>query len=333
MGINLFSSFKNWRNRLLRKLAVHREHNKQEKALINEINRILSETKTKIPLVPNYLSKLKKPILLALETITSMTAQIPGPINLDPALWEKSPVPKAIFTSHDEFLRWFVNCSSVQNAFKQYNSDKLFGLLVAEYQEKTSFGVDRTGEIIQKDVQQKSVSFEDPMIVVLQPDQKTAQKELQHRILVMLFLNELEEIADLKSLEKELEIQQDILKIKLSGEKKYNPEKPDTNKSASEAKQIINDINRKIEEIGRNPDTPESHLRHVTEVLTNIDRNVKMTPFTIRVNSLSILVKASSLEPFDELSFAECTYTGSPKKAVIWVQIDRSSNRSSMTGK
>ncbi|MBU1054070.1 MAG: hypothetical protein KKC46_09605 [Proteobacteria bacterium] len=325
MGINLFSSFKNWHNRFLRKLAVHSEHKKQEKALINEINRILSETKTKIPLVPKYLSKLKKPVLLALETITAMTAQIPGPIILDPELWENSPVTNAIFTSHDEFLRWFDNCHSMQNAYKQYNSDKLFGLLILEYKEKTHFGVESIGEIVQKDVLQKSVSFEEPRIVVLQPDLKTAQKELQHRILVMLFLHELEEIADLKSLEKELEIQQAILKIKLSGEKKYNPEKPDNNKTASEAKQIINDINREIEVIGRNPDTPESHLKHVTEVLMNIDRHLKMTPFTIRLNNLGIRVKASSLEPFDEISFAECTYTGSPKKAVIWVQTDRSS--------
>lgn len=325
MSVNLFSSFINLRNRLLMKLAVYRDLKKQEKVLINEINRILSETKTKIPLVPNYLGKLKKPVLLALETITAMTAQIPGPVNLDPAFWEKSPELKAIFTSHDEFLRWFDNCSSVQNAFKQYNSDKLFGLLIAEYKEKTYFGVESTGGIVQKDVLQKSVSFEDPMIVVLQPDLKSAQKELQHRILVMLFLHELEEIADLKSLEEELERQQDILEIKLSGGKKYNPDKPDNNKTAMEAKQIINDIHRKIEEIGRNPDTPESHLRHVTEVLTNIDRNVKMTPFTIRLNNLGILVKSSSLEPYDEISFAECTYTGSPKKAVIWVQINRSS--------
>nr|CBX29201.1 hypothetical protein N47_J01820 [uncultured Desulfobacterium sp.] len=308
-------------------MAVHREHLKHEKALINEINRILSETKTKIPLVPNYRGKLKKPVLLALETIAGMTEQIPGPISLDPALWGNSPVLKTVFTSRNEFSRWFNNCRSVQNAFKQNNSDKLFGLLVTQYKEKISFGVELIGEIVQKDVLQQSVSFEEPIIVVPHPDMATAQKELQHRILVLLFTHELDKIADLKLLKEEFERQQDILeiKLKLSEENKNRSAKLGNKNVASEAKQIINDINRKIEVLGRNPDTPESHLRHVTEVLMDIDRHLKMIPLTIRLNNMGILVKASSSGPFDEISFAECTYKGSPKKAVIWVQINRSS--------
>jgi hypothetical protein len=71
----------------------------QERALIEEIDRILSETKTKIPLVRNCCKKLKEPLSRALEEVSKLFAQIPGPLELDPELWEKDPVFKVVFSS------------------------------------------------------------------------------------------------------------------------------------------------------------------------------------------------------------------------------------------
>ncbi len=311
--------------RLTRQTAALREQRRHENALINEIDRILSETKTKIPLVPHYRRQLKEPVRLALKTIDEMTAQIPGPEQLDPVLWGKSPVLQAVFTGPDAFSRWMDSCIALQNAFKQNHSDELFGLLVAQYKEKTSLGVAIVGEIVQKDVLQQSVYFENPRIVVPRPDLETAKKELRHRIIVMLFTRELDEIADLKSLTEELKRQQDILEIKLSMGKKQGAVKKTDDKTLREARQIIDAIDREIEGLGRNPDTPESHLEHVTEVLMNIKRHLEIKPFILRLNSLGVRVTASSPEPFDEISFAECTFTGDHKRAVIWVQINRSS--------
>lgn len=317
--------FSTWRHQFTKKLTGYHEKRLHEEALISEIDRILSETKTKIPLVPHYRKKLKEPVGLALKTITRMTAKIPGPILLDPAHWGKSPVLNAVFTGPDEFFRWIDTCGALQNAFKENNSDELFGLLVAEYKQKTTLGVALMGDIVQRDVRQESVSFEDPQIVVVQPDLDTAEKEVRHRILVMLFLHELDEIADLKSLTEELEKQQDVLKIKLSRMKSMGPANTADAKTEMEAQRIINAIDHKIEGIGRRPDTPESHLEHVVEVLMNMDRYLSMTPFTLRLNSLGIRVTASSSESFDEISFAECTFTGFHKRAAIWVQINRAS--------
>jgi hypothetical protein len=325
MSSYFFGLFKKWLRCLQEKNAQHQLSKKHEDAMMNEIERILSETKTRIPELSHYRKRLKEPLHTAWMAIDGMMAHIPGPIDLNTAGWGNSPVLNAIFTSPDEFSSWLNSCSTLLDAFKKTTADELFGLLAAEYNEKSYIGVGRMGDIVLKDVLQKSIYFEDPRILVPQPDLETAKREVQHRILVMLFTLELKEIADLKALTKELEKQKEILKILLRRRKKHSKREDDTEKGA---KQIISDIDKKIDRIGRNPDSAEGHLQHVIEALMNIEQHLKITPLVLRLNNLGIEVGKSSSEPFDEISFAEVTYTGEPRRTIIWAHVNRASLQS-----
>ena len=307
--------------------TLRRARRNQEHALIEEIDRILSETKTKIPLVRNYRKKLKEPLARALEEVSTMIAQVPGPLELDPALWDKDPVLKAVFPGPDQFLQWLGGCENLRDAFRRTDAAELFGLLAADYREKTSFGSEVSGEIVRRDVLQKSVFFENPRVLVPAADLELARKELQHRILVTLFTHELNEIADLKSWKEELQKQQDLLEFKLWGDEKPDP-KPAASQSgdeAGEAEKVLRDIDQKIEEIEKNLDTPESHLAHITQALMELRQRLRMEHFTLRLNSLGVKVKPSAREPFSEISLAECTFAGAPKRAATWVRVKRAS--------
>ena len=255
-----------------------------------------------------------------------MVSQIPGPLELDPALWKKDPVLKAIFLEVDEFTHWLGRCRSLQNALAGSDSDELFGLLIADHKEKTFFGSEMDGEIVRRDVQKQAVYFENPRILVPAPDLDIARKQLQHRILVMLFTRELKEIADLNALKEELEKQQDHLELTLWVHDK--PESGNTTPADAgkthEAEGVLKDIDREIEKIGKDLNTPESHLTHVTQALMSLGRHLQIKRFNLRLNSLGVKVKASSREPFSEITLAECTFTGSTKRAAIWARYKRS---------
>ena len=312
--------FEKWYNRLAGRVERYREKRRCEQDLLDEINRIVSETKTKIPLVPNYQKRLKGPIQTALEKITELTRRIPGPVALGPDAWGDSPVLGAVFASPQALEQWMDACPTLNEAYARYPASELYGVLVTQFKEKTSFGVAMVGSIVQKDVLQKTVYFESPQVVVAGPDPVSAQKALQHRILVNLFTHELAEIADLKALVEELAQQQDILEIKLSRHRKNNLSGL-MDQTERDAREILGDIERKREKIGRHPDSPESHLAHVTEVLTDIDQYLSMTPFVLRLNSLGKRVPIGSQEPYNEVAFAECTYTGDHKRCVTRVKI------------
>jgi hypothetical protein len=197
--MGLISFWKNRYSQFITQQSLRRAKRNQEHALIKEIDRILAETKTKIPLVRNYRKKLIGPLSHALREVSTMISQIPGPLELDPQFWEKDPVLKAVFTGSDKFSQWLGSCKSLRDAFERTDAAELFGLLVADYKEKTFLGSEINGDIVRRDVRKKSVFFEDPRILVPAPDLELARKELQHRILVTLFTRELNEIADLNS--------------------------------------------------------------------------------------------------------------------------------------
>ena len=325
MGVTSF--WKNQYNQFVSKLSLIRANRHREKASINEIERILAETKTKIPLVRNYRKLLRQPVQHALKVVSEMASQIPGPMDLDPALWESEPVLDAFFIKPDELSRWLHRRTSLRNAFEQTNAAELFGLLVAEYKEKIFFGAETYGEIVRRDVRKLSVSFENPRILVPAPDFETAHKKLHHRILTMLFTRELNEIADQKSIKKELEKQQDLLEFKIWGNKKPESRKSNAvdGDKATEAEKILSAIDRELEDIGKNLDTPESHLNHVTQALMHLRHHLKIDGFDLRLNDMGIKVKPTSRKPFNKITLAEFTFTGSPRKVAIWTRIKRSS--------
>jgi|GEM_PF-3771565 len=327
MGVTSF--WKNQYNQFVSKLSLIRANRHREKALINEIERILAETKTKIPLVRNYRKLLRQPVQHALKVVSEMASNIPGPMDLDSAQWESDPVLEAFFMKPDEFSRWLRGRISLRNSFEQTNTAELFGLLVAEYKEKIFFGAETCGEIVRRDVCKQSVCFENPRILVPAPDLEMARKELQHRILVMLFTRELKEIADQKSIKKELEKQHDLLEFKIWGNKKPESRKSnavDGDKS-TEAEKILSAIDRELDNISKNLDTPENHLSRVNQTLMNLRHHLKIDSLVLRLNDMGVKVTSSSREQFNNISLAEFTFTGSPRKVAIWTRIKRSSMR------
>ena len=304
---------------------MHRDERLREKALVNEIDRILAETKTKVHLVRNYRRHLKIPVQHAADMISRMITQIPGPVDIDSAAWDKEPVLRAIFSDPEDFLAWYNSCESLKKAFKMIPSGGVFGLLVADYQEKSRFGVGMQGDIVRRDVKQQVVDFRDPRILVPESDLTLARKELQHRMLAMLFARELNEIADLKSLKEELENQQSLLEFKLGGREVLESELApgESGAESDEAEKVLCEIDHEIKDIGQDVDTPESHLRHVVQALNNIRQYLKIENFTLRLNRMGIKVDASSKEPFDEIRLTECAFTGSSRRAVIWAHVKR----------
>jgi len=319
------SFLEKWLHRIISKQPLSSAGNNPEQDLIAEIEQILSETKTKIPLVRNYRDTLKGPVLQALETIFAMISQIPGPLKLDPDLWKNDPALRTFFSGADEFTSWLAGCTNLHDAFARTQSAELFALLVGEHKEKTFFGVSASGDIVSRDVLKRSVYFENPRLLTPAPDLVSARKMLQHRLITVLFTRELEEITELKSVREELQKQQALLEFKLWG----SFEKPSAVKEPadSEAEILLSDIDREIGKIGNDLDTPEGHLAHVTQALTNLKNHLHISRFTLRLDSLGIRQKASSQEPFDEITLAECTFTGAPRRAAIWIHVDRSALR------
>jgi len=302
---------KNQYHQFTSRRSLRRARRNQEKALLKEIDRILSETKTKIPLIRNYRKKLEEPLARALEAVSAMIAQIPGPVELEPELWDKDPVLKAVFPGPDQFSQWLGSCKNLRDAFKRTDAAELFGVLVADYKEKTFFGSGVNGEIVRRDVQRQAVFFEDPRVLVPAPEFELARKELRHRVLVTLLTHELNEIADLKSWKEELEKQQGLLEFKLWGDKKPESEQAAVRgrDETDEAEKVLKDLGEKVPADLKS--NVEQHVSQVREVM-NSDNTEDIKRETEALNQVVQQVGASAYQQPEPEAAGESSDTQEP---------------------
>jgi len=306
-------------------LQKYRTRQKQQQELANEIDRILQEIKSNIPLVLKYRERLTQPLLYSIGEVTHMVAQIPGPVGIDLELWEKEPLLKALFVKSDDVSQWLKNCINLQHAFEQTQVDELFGLLITDIQEKIYFGIESHEGNLQKDVRKDAVYFENPQLWVLSPDLETSRKEFQHHIHVLLFKNELAEIQNLTSLKKELKEQQDLLKFKLDGNKIPSSREMiyKNGENIDESKKILNMINQEIKKIGDDPAAPENHLSNIIQALMEIHQHIHIKRLSLRFDHMGIPVKNTSIEAEGDIIIAEWIFKGFPKRAAVWIRIKR----------
>lgn len=301
----------------------YRADRAMQEDVIDEMDRILSEVKSKIPLVRKYRQRLLPSVQSALVTVNNMVSLIPGPVALGPTHRETTTILKLLFTSEEDLSQWLKRCRKLVDAFKSANTETIFAILSAGYKEKTVFGMKQHGEILQRDVMYRTPVFTHPEILIAAREMDLARDELKHRIMVMLFIRALDEIQDLKSRRGELEHLHDLLEFKL-GEKYDTAHDEYADENPKETKAVLHSIEEKLDHMGLDTlDTPDDHLAHVINALIAISDHLQIKESKIAINDQGFLVDRGTTTTEKEIQFAECAYAGKEKRALILTRIER----------
>ena len=190
------------------------------------------------------------------------------------------------------------------------------------------FGTEKDGEIVRRDVLQKAVFFEDFKVFAPAADLAETRLQVQHRALASLFSQAFEKITDLQLWKEELEKQRGLLEFKIQQPEDtdlktdLNHTEADDNQT-QESLEVLSDINRKLEEIKADLDTPEDLLEHLNAVLLNPEQHLRLETVSLKLSRLGILLEPSSIEPANEFTVAEFEMGQALKRAVIWVRAER----------
>lgn len=318
-------TIKNIFKQLLAGWKIKKEKRNKEEILFQEMDRIIKETGSKIYLAKGYRKKMLPAIQYASDMIIKMIPTIPGPIDLNSSAMEDNHILDAIFTNPEEFSEWFEKHKSLHEPFQKSNLNQFIGLLVADYRSKTIFGSKMQGELLIRDIPQKAILFSNPRIVVSAATLIEAEKELRHRILLMLFIQALDEINELNLWKEELKHQHDLLSFKLGGNGSSETDSSDTLEETDlqETEQVLEEINEKLEEIDKDIDTPEKRLAKIINVLQSPALYLQMGTFTIESDRNGIWVRRTLEEAEYHLTMAECKIHGNEKRVLVWVQMKR----------
>jgi hypothetical protein len=303
-------------------------NHKKDDAVLDEIERILRETDLTILPVRRFRKKILPSVRHAMEYISGLIPQVPGPVDFDPGRWEDDPLLRAMFISREELSGVLQSSKALKNLFRRTNATQAFAMLMAERKERKFFGTEKNGEIFRRDVPQKAIFFENFKVLAPAADLAETRLHVQHRALVSLFTQAFEKITNLQLWKEELEKHRDMLEFKVQ-----QPENKDLNTDSDPAEtddtqiqeslETLGDINRKLEEIKAELDTPEGHIEHLNAILLNPEQHLRLETVSLKLSRMGIRLKPSSTEPANEFTVAEFELGQDPKRVVLWIRVEK----------
>jgi hypothetical protein len=303
---------------------------KTEADVLDEIERIVRETDSTILPVRRFRKKILPSVRHAVQYISGLIPQVPGPVDFDPGRWDDDPLLRAMFISREELTGVLQSTKALKNFFQRTNASQAFAMFVAERKEKKFFGTEKDGEIVRRDVPQKAVFFENFKVIDPAADLAETRLQVQHRALVSLFTQAFEKITDLQLWKEDLEKQRELLEFKVQQPESsdlqtdLNPTEADDNQTRESLK-VLSDIKRKLEEIKAELDTPEDRLDHLNAVLLNPEQHLRLETVSLKLSRLGIRLEHSSTEPANEFTVTEFELGQDPKRVLLWIRVEQTS--------
>lgn len=166
----------------------------------------------------NYPRAYRQAVTTATEYARKLAASLPDFIDLSPGRFAQDPLLHALFTDVEAIY------STVRESqqLKSYCSDhsrpqscELYALMGMRRKEKTVFGRELNGEMVQQNVQQTLVYFEGHTLMLPSPDRKEFVAKLEQLLFDSLIKSLTEQIAQRVMQRRELEIERDTIVLRL----------------------------------------------------------------------------------------------------------------------
>jgi len=215
-------------------------------ALDQALERVATRVEPRLRQTRHWPGRYRACIGQALAQARRVAQGVPGPVTLDREHWVKDPFVHALFASAEEMQRAVSASPTVRDFVAARGGSEVHALLSLRREEKHSFGMESSGEVLRRDVAQRVVWFTDPHFI----GPTASEPEARDNLLWALFDRFLERLAvgveRLRAERERLAQEKDLAQARLRGA-------PAVRRPALE--QALVDLLNRLGEIGENLDT------------------------------------------------------------------------------
>jgi len=281
--------------------------------VLNAVEKVVDGTDSRIRLVSGYKKKLHDGVKTALEFADELVARIPGTIEISSSNFVSDPYVNAFFVNANDLHTIFNHSSEMQDFMEDCGShedSQCCVLLCMQKTEKSILGMDLSGDILKKDVQQTAVSFSDHRIYSPAPTEAATREGLKECLLGGLVTNALERIMQDKVKNHRLQSDRQMLHVKLRHLEYKSRSTHQGSRIHADLTNEIEDIRQKLRVIenklmSARPATPQESLNHVNGVLKQPDNYIQLSKSTFRLDKMGIRIDKSSSRPCNNIDLTE----------------------------
>lgn len=316
-------------NSIQRLWQQHKTRQQEDTHLIESIDIISELADPTIKRASRYRKVLRPHVIHARNYCASLIKSIPGPIQLDRNSYYQDPTVKALFISADHFKDLLLQSPEL-NTFRQSRySGKIVALLTMTKEEKTSFGHQKQGEIILRDMAQKTVNFIDHRIVAPTTNLELSQALMVDRGLEALATVAMERITGLRTRVAELRDKRDYLKGSISIFKgrtrlqtRFTVPDPEMREELAKAEMTLAKIERELETALNLLSYPEDALRFLSEILEQHAEFLTVINIPLHLNWMNVLVDTRTETEGNAITLAEFALAYQLRRYAIFVTFE-----------
>ena len=320
----IFAALKDW----WQKRRVAKRAAKLRKAVLDQtLEALISMTGLSIRAVSGYEQKLRPAMSTALDHINDLVAAIPGPLDISPQAWNRSPQVNALFISQTEMAPLFTRMGEAKKYFAMQRPDENFALLTMDRQDKTVFAVEKQGSLLKRDVPRTSVTYTNHRLLALAPNQDETRDLIKMRALGVLAQVLLEEIKQAKAREDELAYLENLYKVKLdsmgdwvddaipgSEELRHKP------RGAAQMEQALAKVREDLRRARRARNSNQAHMEALQGIMESAPKMFKARQHTIYLNEFAMVAKPGSDEQSNPLTLARISLGEDQRREALLVR-------------
>lgn len=255
-------------------------------ALDQALERVATRVEPRLRQTRHWPGRYRACIGQALAQARRVAQGVPGPVTLDREHWVKDPFVHALFASAEEMQRAVSASPTVRDFVAARGGSEVHALLSLRREEKHSFGMESSGEVLRRDVAQRVVWFTDPHFI----GPAASEEEVRENLLWAMFDRFLERLAGgvehLRAEQVRLVQEKDLAQARLRGA-------PPARRPALE--QALGETLRRLGENGENLD-PERLYEVFDSILSHPEDCLYLEQSSFLLDSLGV-VQAESEDP------------------------------------
>jgi len=265
-----------------------------EALVASAIERAVEGTDPWIRAVSGYKKKLRPAVLRAIDHVGALVDGISPPIGLEPASYASDPRLRNFFISTADMCKVLDrdhNLAEFRREQGGENLSRINALLTMEKQEKAILGAALSGNIIQRDVPQISVSFEDHRLLDPSESEKKTRRNLKRRAFDHLLSLALNRIAIVKTERGSLERYRTIIESRLNLQQRGGCGSNALGAAPLEVagmQEQLDRIDRQLLNLGRDDRMLEVYLDIVSDVLSRPEEHLWSEKETLIVDRMGI---------------------------------------------
>jgi|GEM_PF-3400053 len=311
------------------RISQYRQQRADETRQRNYINQIIEnmvdDIDPRLRSIGGYKKTLFPCVKHILEYAEVACSHLPGPVEFSQEGRRNCATVRALFANHKKMAEVFSRCQEVQDFFKAYPSaDCAYMVLGMKKTESQVFGIEQQGEIIRKDVPQKSVTFDDYRITHPSTSEASLRFNLRERALHECVAQALGRLISVQSLSEDLEEQEIKLKMRLSmlqrQEDGLEPLMHDDSsllQGISETKKRLEEIKASHNETTRDIGTLNSMLDKTASLLEHPEELVNVSAISLCIDRLNHLVENGAGNDENRVDLAQVTFSDNEKRVGV----------------